>query len=327
MDIADIVLTNNKMKAITKYRYGGPEVLQMEEVDRPVLKAGHVLVNVKANSVNPAEWHILRGEPFLVRLSMGLFRPKNKILGADFAGVVEEVGDGVNNFKKGDRVFGEMNGNGAFAEYTSAPESICGHMPENSSFTSMACVPIAGLTALQALITHGHLKAGESVLINGSSGGVGHFAVQIAKAHGAEVTGICSGRNQEFVESLGADRVIAYDKEDIHKLEGDYDLVLDTHGNLNFSDFRRLARRSILVGMTTFGHMISVVVASLFSRFSLKIFTAGASYEDLNQLSELIQAGKVTPSIEKIYPSNEVAAAIEYIEKMKTRGKVAISWE
>jgi NADPH:quinone reductase-like Zn-dependent oxidoreductase len=315
------------MKAITKYRYGGPEILQLEEVDKPTLKPGHLLISVKANSVNPADWHILRGEPFLVRLSMGLSKPKNKILGADFTGIVEDVGEGVTKFKKGDRVFGEMNGNGAFAEYTCAPENVCGHMPDSSSYTAMACVPIAGLTALQALVTHGQLKAGESVLINGSSGGVGHFAVQIARAYGATVTAICSSRNLEFVKSLGADLVIAHDKEDVHKLQGDYDLVLDTHGNLNFSDFRRLGRSGVLVGMTSFGHMMSVVIRSLFSRFSLKLFTAEASYKDLNTLSELIGAGQVTPSIEKTYPASEVAAAIEYIEKMSTRGKVAISWE
>ena len=173
------------MKAITKHRYGGSEVLQLEEVEKPTVKPEHLLVKVEANSANPADWHTLRGEPRLARLSFGLLKPKHKILGADFAGTVEAVGDNVTNFKVGERVFGDIINGGAFAEYACVPAQVCAQMPEGTEFPEMAGIPIAGLTALQALIMHGELKEGESVLINGASGGVGHLAVQIAKAYGA----------------------------------------------------------------------------------------------------------------------------------------------
>lgn len=220
------------MKAFVKTSYGGPEILRLEEVEMPVLKDDHILVKVLANSANPADWHILRGKPFVARFSFGLFKPKNKIPGADFAGIVVETGKNVTQFKLGDRVFGESLKGGAFAEYISVAETVCALMPGNTSFSQMASVPIAGLTALQAVSTHGDLKIGEAVLINGSSGGVGHFAVQIAKSFGAKVTAVCSGKNVDFVRSLGADTVITYDKENIHQHTGKYDLVIDTNGNL-----------------------------------------------------------------------------------------------
>ena len=214
------------MKAYTKIKYGGPEILRLEEVEFPELKDGHLLVKIIANSANPADWHIMRGKPFIARLSVGLFKPKDKILGADFAGIVEQVGKGVSHFKIGDKVFGESLKGGVFAEYACVAENICAKMPEGTKFSEMACLPIAGLTALQALVTHGQIKKGETVLINGSSGGVGHFAVQIAKAYGATVTAVCSSKNVEFVKSLGADSVIAYDKENIHLHTGDQHLQL-----------------------------------------------------------------------------------------------------
>ncbi|MBD3223929.1 MAG: zinc-binding dehydrogenase [Caldithrix sp.] len=315
------------MKAITKHKYDGPEVLRLEEVKKPSVKENHLLIKVKANSANPADWHILRGKPFLVRLSFGLFKPKIKILGADFAGIVEEVGPGVTKFNVGDRVFGEMSKAGAFAEYTCAPESFCGLMPEETTYNEMACVPIAGLTALQALKTHGKLKEGESVLINGSSGGVGHFAVQIAKTLGAHVTAICSSRNIDFVKSIGADKAIAYDKENIHHYNGKFDLVLDTNGNLNFADHKRMGKRGVIVGFTTMGHMMSVLLKNGFSKFSLIQFTATANNQDLSTLAKLIKEGKVKPHIEKTYPYSKIPEAIGYIESMRTRGKVAMSWD
>lgn len=177
------------MKAFTKSEYGGPEILQLEDVEKPDLKDDHILVKVVANSANPADWHILRGKPFFARFSFGLFQPKEKIPGADFAGIVEEVGNNVEHFSNGDRVFGAALTGGAFAEYICVPANVCGLMPQGITFPEMASVPIAGVTALQALTTHGKLKERESVLINGSSGGVGHFTVQIAKAYGAKVTG------------------------------------------------------------------------------------------------------------------------------------------
>jgi len=315
------------MKAITKHRYGGPEVLQLEEVAKPTVKDHHLLVHVKANSANPADWHILRGAPFFARFSFGLFKPKDKILGADFAGTVEEVGRGVTGFKVGDNVFGESFKGGAFAEYTVVEVNSCSRMPEGSEFAEMAAVPIAGLTALQALITHGNLKEGESVLINGASGGVGHFAVQIAKAYGAQVTGVCSGRNRDFVQSLGADAVIAYDEEDIHQHQGQYDLVLDTHGNLFLDDFKRMGKRGVLIGFTTMKHMVRLLISALFSKFPLAQFTAQANTQDLETLADLIQSQKVKVHLEKTYPHQQIPEAIDYIEAMRTRGKVAMVWE
>lgn len=315
------------MKAFTKHKYGGPEILSLEEVERPTLREAHLLINVKANSANPADWHILRGKPFFARLAFGLFKPKDKILGADFAGTVEEVGPGVTKFKVGDRVFGEMLKVGAFAEYTCASESFCGLMPEGATYNEMACLPIAGLTALQALLTHGKLKRGESVLINGSSGGVGHFSVQIAKAYGAHVTAVCSSRNIDFVKSVGADDVIAYDKENIHRYNKAFDLVLDINGNLNFADYKRMGKRGVMVGFTTMGHMMAVLLKKGFSKFPLAQFTAEANNEDLNTLANLIKENKVKPHIERTYPYSRIPEAIEYIESMRTRGKVAMSWE
>jgi len=314
------------MKAYTKLKYGGPEVLRLEEVEKPYLGDDQVLVKVMANSANPADWHILRGKPFFARLSFGLFKPSDKILGADFAGIVEEVGKKVSNFKKGDRVFGESIEGGAFAEYISVAATACGKMPEGSSFSEMASIPIAGLTALQALIEHGKLKKGESVLINGASGGVGHFCVQIAKAYGAEVTGVCSGKNVDFVKSLGADHVIAYDTENIHKHQGKYDLVIDTHGNLFHSDYRRLGQRGVLVGFTTLGHMVALLLKKALSKFSLNFFTAQANTRDLETLALLVQSQKIKAHIDKTYSYENIPQAIAYIESMRTRGKVAMVW-
>jgi NADPH:quinone reductase-like Zn-dependent oxidoreductase len=315
------------MKAVTRSKYGGPEVLHLKEVEKPALKDNFILVKVFANSANPADWHIIRGEPFLARFSFGLFKPANKIPGLDFSGIVEETGKNVTLFKSGDRVFGETMKEGAFAEYTCVPENVCAAMPEGTDFPEMACLPVAGLTALQALITHGHLKEGESVLINGSSGGVGHLTVQIARAYGARVTAVCSGKNVDFVKTLGADQVIAYDKENIHRHVGKYDLVVDTNGNLDHKDFKRLGQRGVITGFTTMGHMISVLIPGAFSRFPLKQFTAMANTKDLETLAALIRDRKIRVHIEKVYPFNQIPEAISYIEAMRTRGKVAMVWE
>jgi NADPH:quinone reductase-like Zn-dependent oxidoreductase len=256
-----------------------------------------------------------------------LFKPKDKIPGADFAGIVEEVGNNVEQFKVGDKVFGENLRGGAFAEYTCVMANACALMPEGSDFSEMACVPVAGVTALQALATHGKLKEGESVLINGASGGVGHFAVQIAKAHGAKVTAVCSGKNIDFVKTLGADHVIAYDKESIHNHEGKYNLILDTHGNLTFNDYNRMGQRGVMVGFTTIGHMISVLLKQAFNKYPLIQFTAEANAKDLAILASLIQTGAIKVHIEKTYSYKEIPIAINYIEAMHTKGKVAMVWE
>ncbi|GAA4469129.1 NAD(P)-dependent alcohol dehydrogenase [Nibrella saemangeumensis] len=315
------------MKAFTKTRYGGPDVLQLEEVARPSVKDNHILVNVKANSANPADWHILRGKPLFARFTFGLLKPSDKILGADFAGVVEAVGNNVTHFKAGDRVFGETLKGGAFAEYTCVAASVCGLMPEGAGFTEMASVPIAGVTALQALTKHGQLKKGESVLINGASGGVGHFAVQLAKAYGATVTAVCSSRNSDFVRALGADQVIAYDTESIHHHQGRYDLVVDTHGNLTYQDYKRMGQRGVTVGFTTIGHMVTLLANAAVGKFPLAQFTAEANTTDLETLAALIQRGDIKVHIEKTYSYKEIPEAIRYIEAMHTRGKVAMVWE
>ncbi len=315
------------MKAFTKNSYGGPEILHLDEIEKPSLKDNHILVKVKANSANPADWHILRGKPFFARFSFGLFKPKDKILGADFAGIVEEVGNNVTNFKIGDRVFGATLEGGAFAEYTCVPANVCGIIPEGSEFPEMASTPIAGITALQALITHGQLKEGESVLINGTSGGVGHFAVQIAKANGANVTGVCSSKNKDFVKGLGADEVIAYDKENIHKHNCKYDLIVDTHGNLFMQDFKRMGKRGVLVGFTTMKHMMWLLIKAGFSKFPLAQFTAEANTKDIETLTTLIQSRKIKVHIDKAYPYNKIPEAIGYIEAMRTKGKVAMVWD
>lgn len=314
------------MKAFTKSKYGGPEILLLEEVEDPILKDDHLLVRVMANSANPADWHILRGKPYFARFTFGLFRPKHKILGADFAGIVEKVGKNVSHVKVGDRVFGEMLSGGAFAEYASMPSSVCAIMPEKTDFPEMACLPLAGITALQAVIDHGQLKTGESVLINGASGGVGHFAVQIAKAFGAEVTAVCSLKNVNFVKNLGADHFIAYDQESIHEHKGKYKLVIDTHGNLSHQDFKRMGERGVMVGYTTMRHMISVLLHRAFSKFPLVQFTAEPNTKDLKTLASLIQNKKISVHIEKTYPFTETPQAISYMESMRTRGKVAMIW-
>ncbi|WP_207494862.1 NAD(P)-dependent alcohol dehydrogenase [Aridibaculum aurantiacum] len=315
------------MKAFTRTVYGGPDVLQLEEVEKPLVKEGEILVKVFANSANPADWHILRGEPFFARFTFGLFKPKDKIIGADFAGVVVEAGNNVKQFKTGDRVFGETLKGGAFAEYVVVPETSCALIPGEISFSDIAAVPTAGLTALQALITHGKLKHGETVLINGASGGVGHFAVQIAKAYGAHVTAVCSSKNIDFVKSLGADKVIAYDKEIIHQHQGKYDLVIDTNGNLLHKDYKRMGQRGVMVGFTTLGHMFATLLKKATSKFPLLQFKAEANTEDLQILASLVQEGKVTPHIEKTYSFEDIPAAISYIEAMRTRGKVVMVWE
>jgi len=315
------------MKAFTKHKYGGPEILQFEEVAKPLVEADQVLVKVKANSANPADWHILRGSPFLARFTTGLFKPKNKILGADFAGVIEEIGSNVTHFKPGDRVFGESLTGGAFAEYLAVPGAFCALMPDASDYPEMGSLALAGVTALQTLITHGQIKSRESVLINGASGGVGHLAIQIAKAYGATVTGVCSSKNVDFVKSLGADQVISYDTENIHEHNQKYDLVVDAHGNLSHADFTRMGRRGVMIGFTTMSKLFSVLFTNGFSKFSLKQFTAEANTQDLETLAALVADQKIKVHIERTYPHTKIPEAVGYIEAMRTRGKVAMIWD
>ncbi len=314
------------MKAITKYRYGGPEVLNYESVPHPLPQGNEVLVKVMANSANPADWHIMRGKPYFARLQFGLSKPTQAILGSDFAGIVEAIGPEVQNLKPGDRVFGE-NMQGAFAEYCLSKESVMARMPQESSFEEMAGLPIAGLTAYQGLLEHGKLKSGERVLINGASGGVGHFALQIAKAYGARVSAVCSSKNKDFVKNLGAETVLAYDDPAWASYQEQHDLVVDCHGNLKHADLKRLGRRAVLIGFTGMAPMLRLLACNMFSKYPLAQFTAQARKEDLEMLAQLVEEGQVQTHIDRSYAAPEIPLAIAYIEKMRTRGKVVMRWE
>ncbi|MCB2201810.1 NAD(P)-dependent alcohol dehydrogenase [bacterium] len=318
------------MKAIIYESYGGPEVLQLRETEKPAVKENTVLVKVKAAAANPLDWHYLRGAPLVLRLMSGLTRPKRTGLGADMAGVIEEVGPGVTDFAVGDEVYGVVNG--AFAEYVRASRSYIAHKPSNLSFEQAAAIPIAALTAFQGLRDHGRLESGQSVLINGASGGVGTFAVQIAKALGADVTGVCSGRNIELVQSLGADRVIDYTGEDFTIGTTKYDLIIDNVGSKSLRACRRVLKpkgRFIGIGADAsssgpIGGLISMLLYSPFVSQKMAGFMAKPSGEDLRTLNEMFEQGKVQPVIEKRYPLAEVPAAIRHLETGRVRGKLVI---
>ena len=215
---------------------------------------------------------------------------------------------------------------GAFAEYVKVPATVCSKIPNNVSIVKMASLPTAGLTALQALVTYGKITSGEKVLINGASGGVGHFAVQIAKAYGAYVTAVCSSRNADFVKSLGADKVVAYDTENIHQHNGSYDLIIDANGNLTYADYKRMGKRGVMIGFTTMGHMFSTLINKLFGNFPLIQFTVESNTNDMQTLAELVAQGKVKPQIEKLFSYKEIPEDISYIESMRTKGKVVMQW-
>lgn len=313
------------MKAFTKKIYGGPEVLKLEEVAKPDILENEILVKVVANSANPADWHILRGSPILARFALGLFKPKYPILGADFSGIIEQVGESVTAFSVGDKVIGESLKGGAFAEFINVDSNYCAKVPEDLDLNELACLPLAGITAFQAVIKYGKLKANESVLINGASGGVGHFAIQLAKSKGANVTGVCSSRNKDFVLSLGADEVICYDKQDIHSLKTKFDLVIDINGNLLFSDYKRMGDRGVMIGFVSMKNMIGTLIRSKFSKFPLEQFTAEPTTADLEELVQVMSLGSLKVHVDKRYNFSQIPEAIAYIEKMRTRGKVCIS--
>ncbi len=325
------------MKAIVRTRYGSPDVLRLSEVEQPVPQDGEVLVKVHAASVNPLDWHTLRGKPFLVRTGGGGWRrPKNQRLGVDLAGRVEAVGSNVTRFQVGDEVFGR--GYGALADYACARESALIAKPANLSFEAAAAVPIAALTALGALREKGQLQPGQQVLIQGASGGVGSFAVQIAKALGADVTAVCSTRNVDTARSLGADHVIDYTREDFtkgrRKGRQRYDLILAVDGYRPIWAYRRALRpngRFVLTGASThllravFQGMLLGPAISKLGRKKMGIFMARPTHEDLVWLKELLEAGKVVPVIDRRYPLSEVAEAIRYIEEGHAQGKVVIT--
>ena len=321
------------MKAIVYTEYGSPDVLELKEVVKPTPKEVEVLVKVYAVSANAADLHLLRANPFLIRLSSGLLKPKNTILGSDIAGRVEAVGRNVKQFKPGDEVFGDISagGWGGFAEYVCAREDALVLKPANISFEEAAAVPMAAVTALQGLRSKGQIQPGQKVLINGASGGVGLFAVQIAKSFGAEVTAVCSTRNLDIVRSIGADHVIDYTREDFTQNGHGYDLILAANGYHSISDYRRvLTPQGIYV--TTGGSMAQMSQAMLQGPWismtrSQKMgnLLARPNKQDLAFIKELLEAGKVKPVIDRCYPLSEVADAIRYLEEGHAQGKVVIT--
>ncbi len=326
------------MKAIVRRCYGPPDVLTIDNVEKPVPADNQLLVKVHAVAVNPLDWHYIRGKPYLMRIETGLGTPKNPRLGVDFAGTVEAVGKDVTRFKPGDEVFGGKFG--AFAEYlTIAEDGMVAAKPPNLTFEQAGSVDIAAVTALQALRDRGQIKPGQKVLINGASGGVGTFAVQIAKSFGAEVTGVCSTRNVEMVRSLGADHVFDYTKEDFTESGQQYDVILDNVGNRRLLDVRRVLKpdgKYILIGgggpdagpwIGVFVGAIKALVLSQFVSQDMGMFLSETSPKDLEILRDLMQAGKVTPVIDRRYPLAEAADAMRYLEEGHARGKVVITFD
>ena len=326
------------MKAIRYDRYGPPDVLELADVDMPEIGGDEMLVRVRAASVNPLDWHLMRGKPYLVRMMTGLSRPRASAarLGADMAGSVEAVGANVTGFRPGDEVFGGLENRGTLAEYISIRQD--GPVltkPAGLTFEQAASVPVAAYTALQALRDQGRVQAGNQVLVNGASGGVGTFAVQIAKALGAEVTGVCSTRNTEMVASIGAERVVDYTREDFTQERRRYDLLIDIAGSRSLAETRRvLVPKGVLVvvggpnkgrWIGPFGRTIRMLLQSPAVSQRMVSFLAHQNRDDLAVLRQLLDAGKVTPVIDRTYRLNQVAEAVRYLETGHARGKVVIT--
>ena len=317
------------MKAIVQNAYGSPDVLELKEVEPPVVKEHDVLVRVHAAAVNAGDVFSVKGSPWAARFTVGFPKPKDYILGWDMAGRVQAVGKAVTRFQPGDKVFASCSG--TLAEYARVAEEKLALKPTNLTFEQAAAVPTAALTALQGLRDAGKLRASHKVLINGASGGVGTFAVQIAKALGAKVTGVCSTRNVDMVRSLGADHVIDYTREDFTKGGPSYDLIFDNVANHSFADLRRaLTPHGVIIPNSGHGGMGYVFKAFLLSPFMHqqgRPFVSKPNQEDLIILKELIEAGKITPVIDKTYPLSDTPEALRYLEKGHARGKVVITLE
>jgi NADPH:quinone reductase-like Zn-dependent oxidoreductase len=322
------------MKAIVWRHYGSPAqpgVLECEEIERPAPGSDEVLIRVRAAAVNAPDWRLLRGKPYAARLLLGLRRPRRTRMGTDVAGQIEAVGSHVTGFKAGDEVFGTCQA--AFADYACAAENVLLMKPASVSFEQAAAAPVAGLTALQGLRDRGHVRPGDSVLVNGASGGVGTFAVQMAKAFGAEVTAVCSTRNVDMVRSIGADRVIDYTREDFTRSGQRYDVVFDCVGNRSFSARRRvLTPRGICVMVggpkrvcVLLVRMVTALVLSRFVTQRFVMFVARRNKEDLGIVSDMMETGKVVPVIDRRYPLSEGPAAIRYVDDGHARGKVIIT--
>jgi NADPH:quinone reductase-like Zn-dependent oxidoreductase len=315
------------MKAFIYDRYGPPETLRLAEVDQPAPHTGEVLVKVRAASVNAADWHVLRGKPLFSRATLGLLRPKHRILGVDVAGQVAAVGGGVTGFTAGDEIYANLldHGYGGFAEYVSVPVAVVSLKPASLTFEEAAAVPMAAVTALQGLRHHGPLRPAQRVLINGGAGGVGSFAVQLAKASGAEVTAVTSTGNLDLVRSLGADHVVDYTKEDFTGTGRRYDLILDTVGNRSVPDLRRaLAKggKAAVIGFTSVEKLLGL---SLRGGKNVVLVQAHVTAEDLELLSGLIEAGKLHPVIDRGYGFADIPAAIAYVEQGHARAKVVVA--
>ena len=326
----------NPMKAITYCDYGVAN-LKLDDVEKPTPNDDQVLVRVRASSVNPYDWHFVEGNPKIMRLGVGLRKPKETRLGVDYAGIVEAVGKNVTQFKAGDEVFGGRDG--AFAEYVCVRhDRMIAPKPANIGFEEAAAVDIAGCTALQAVRDKGKIQAGQKVLINGASGGVGTFAVQIAKSFGADVTGVCSGRNVDLVKSLGADRVIDYTKEDFTKSDQRYDVIIDNVANHQLSEIRRVLTpngKYVMIGGGTgakdwqglFGPMtraFKIMATKRFVTQEMGMMLTNPKQKDLNDLADLMQSGKVKAVIDRTYKLAEIKDAISYVEQGHARGKVII---
>jgi NADPH:quinone reductase-like Zn-dependent oxidoreductase len=320
------------IKAIVQDRYGSPDVLRLKDIDKPVPEDNEVLVRVRAAAVNIGNWHVLRGIPYAMRPAVGLFKPKHEIPGLDLAGQVEAVGGSVKQFQPGDEVFGWCNG--AFAEYACAEENNLLAKPSNLTLEQAAAVGDSAFTALDAVRDQGMVQPGQRVVINGASGGVGTFAVQIAKSFGADVTGVCSTKNVEMVRSIGANRVIDYTKEDFAQADQRYDVMLDLVGNRSLSDcMGTLSRQGtyVLVGVSDmdrwFGlaRQIKALSLSPFVRQRVRVFIVRHNRADLAVLKELVEAGKVTPVIDRRYPLRDVPEALRYQGEGHSRGKIVIT--
>jgi NADPH:quinone reductase-like Zn-dependent oxidoreductase len=323
------------MKAIVYKKYGSPDVLEVTEVEKPVPNNNQVLVKVHAASVNFGNLVLLKGEPFLARFAFGLLKPKYSIPGGDMAGTVEAVGKDVTQFQPGDEVFGDLSssGWGAFAQYVAVPEIALALKPDNLSFEEAAAAPMAGVTALQGLRDKGKIQPGQKVLINGASGGVGTFAVQIAKAWGAEVTGVCSTRNLDILQSLGADHIIDYTKEKFTENKNTYDLILGVNGHQPLLDYKRALRPNgifIHVGGSVSQMFQAMTAGAWISKTSSKkmgTFLQRANQKDLVIMKELMESGKVKPVIDRQYTLSEVSDAFKYFEGGHAQGKVVITVE
>jgi NADPH:quinone reductase-like Zn-dependent oxidoreductase len=327
----------NPIKAVVYCDYGAPDVLKLEQIEKPVPNDDQVLIKVRAASINPYDWHFIRGTPYVLRLNAGLRKPKVLRIGGDVAGTVEAVGKNVTQYKPGDDVFGICSG--AWAEYCLGKSRLA-LKPAEISFEQAASLPVAAITALQALRDRGKVQPGQKVLINGSSGGVGTYAVQIAKSLGAEVTAVCSGRNVELVQSLGADHVIDYTKEDFTKGAERYDVILDNVANRSLSECRRVLKPNgiyVLIGGggasesrwlgPGLTHAFKAMLLSKFVNQKMGMMLAELNHDDLAFLADLMQSGKVTPVIDRTYKLSDLPDAIRYLEQGHARGKVVVSVE